>query len=364
MSWPVFQALQDDNFEQIVFGYDEESGLKSIIAIHDTTLGPAFGGARMMLYKTEEEALIDVMKLAQAMTYKNAAAGINFGGGKAVIIGDPKKEKSEALLRVFGRFIAGLGGRYIAGVDIGTTEEDMVILHQETHYNVSMPEAYGGGGSTSKATAYGVFQGIKALVEEIFPDPFLQGKSVAIQGVGSIGTFLTEYLLEEGSKVWVCDVDAERLERIQKRFPVTVVPPEKIYDVKVDIFSPNALGGILNQETIPRLQCRLVAGAANNQLLQGEKDCQLLMDRGITYGVDFLINAGGVMNNAHQFTGYNRERAYAQIRSIGQTLKEIYRYSKKEGVSPLVAAQNRAEKRIQMGGRLKSWYLEEEKRMK
>lgn len=361
LSWPVFDAAKKGEFEQIVFGYNERSNLRSIIAIHDTTLGPAFGGTRMMEYDSEAKALEDVLQLAKAMTYKNAAAGLNFGGGKAVIIGNPKREKSEALLRSFGRLVASLGGRYITGVDIGTCEEDMIVLHQETDYNVSMPETYGGGGSTSAATAYGLFYGIKALVEEVFEEPSLYGKSIAIQGVGNIGLLLAESMVKEGCQVFVSDIDEERLE-LAKKLGAAVVQQEKIYDLDVDIFSPNALGGALNDETIPRLKCRLVAGAANNQLLHEESHGKMLEEREIIYGVDYILSAGGVINNAHQFIGYDRERAYAQIRAIGSTAKKVYRMGRERGIPFTMAAKELAKERIQMAQGLKDWYLEKEKK--
>lgn len=361
MSWPVFDSVQKEEFEQVVFGYNKYSNLRSMIAIHDTTLGPAFGGTRMMEYTTEERALEDVLQLAKAMTYKNAAAGINFGGGKAIIIGDPKRDKSEALLRSFGRLVGSLGGRYITGVDIGTCEEDMIILHQETDYNVSMPETYGGGGSTSAATAYGLFHGIQALVEEVFDQPYLKGKSIAIQGLGSIGLVLAESMVKEGCQVFACDIDEERV-HMAKTIGVTVVPPEKIYDLQVDIFSPNALGGILHDETIPRLKCSLVAGAANNQLLHEKRHSKMLEDRKIIYGVDYILSAGGVINNAHQFIGYNKERAYAQILSIGDTAKKVYQMGREKKVPFTVAARELARERIEMARGLKDWYLEREKR--
>ncbi len=357
----MFSAVQEEGFEQVVFGHHPVWGLKSIIAIHDTTLGPAFGGTRMMDYGSEAEALADVLRLARAMTYKNAAAGINFGGGKAVIIGDPERDKNEGLLRAFGRLVTSLGGRYITGVDVGTNQDDMIIIHQETDYNVSMPESYGGGGSTSAATAYGVFAGMKALAEEVFPDPRLKGKAVAVQGLGSVGRFLLEYLVEAGCEVYAAEVDERKIQKLREEFDFTAVPPEEIYDVEVDIFSPCALGEVLNDETIPRLKCSLVAGAANNQLADEERHCRMLEQRGITYGVDYILNAGGVINNAHQFPGYNRERAYRQIEGIAATARQVHRLAEEEGITAVGAARRKAEERLTMAGELKKWYLPQEK---
>jgi leucine dehydrogenase len=333
--------------------------MKCIVAIHNTTLGPAFGGTRMMPYKSEEDALKDVLRLSKAMTYKNAAGGINYGGGKAVIIGDPKVDKTEDLLRAFGRFIEGLGGRYITGVDVGTDEDDMVIVHQETNYNVALPESYGGGGSTSAATAYGLCNGIKAAAEETFGDSSLKGKTVSIQGVGHIGYVLAKYLLDEGARVIVCDVSEENLKRAKNDLKVEVVDPDKIYDQEVDIFSPCALGAVLNDNTIPRLKCKLIAGSANNQLADEIKHCRMIQDRGIVFAVDYILSVGGCINNTHQFLGYNRERAYGQIyHNITNNIKQVLRTSKEKKILTVEAAKLMAEHRMQMAVNRKSWYLE------
>lgn len=344
----LFEVLRKEEFEQIVYGYDKYSGLKAIIAIHNTALGPAFGGTRMMPYATEEEALQDSMRLAKAMTYKNAAAGIDFGGGKVVIIGDPQTDKTEDLLRALGRLINGLAGRYITGVDIGTDENDMVIVHQETDYVVALPESYGGGGSTSAATAYGLYHGIKSAVEEVFMEPTLRGRSVAIQGVGHIGSVLAGYLIHDGAIVIVSDVDEESLKKITHELKVEVVAPEKIYDLDVDIFSPCALGGVLNDDTIPRLKCKLIAGSANNQLLDEERHCAMIEKRGIAYAVDYILSAGGVINNSNQFIGYNHERAYAQVAKIAETVKKVFKLAREKRITTVAAARLIAEHRIQM----------------
>src|SRR6056297_2362604 len=225
----VFKLIEKDEFEEIAYGYDKKTGLKSIVAIHDTTLGPAFGGTRMMLYENEEEALKDCLKLARAMTYKNAAAGINFGGGKAVIIADSKTQKDEALLRAYGRFVDGLAGRFIAGVDIGTDENDMVIVHQETNHVTALPKYYGGAGSTSGATAYGVYQGIKKASEIVFGSDNLANKTVSIQGAGNIGSRLAEYLSKEGVQIYITDIDDESLQKVKQKINVEIVKAEDIY---------------------------------------------------------------------------------------------------------------------------------------
>jgi len=355
----IFEVMEKDEFEQIVYAYDKYSGLKCIVGIHNTSLGPAFGGTRMMPYATEDDALNDVLRLAKAMTYKNAAGGINFGGGKAVIIGNPKTDKTEDLLRAFGRVIEGLGGRYITGVDVGTDEDDMVIVHQETKYNVALPEVYGGGGSTSAATAYGLCYGMKTAAQSIFGESSLKGKTISIQGVGHIGYVLAKYLKEEGANVIVCDVDKDNLKRVTEDLNVDVVDPDKIYDLDVDIFSPCALGGILNDNTIPRLKCKLIAGSANNQLADELKHCKMLQDKGIAYAVDYILSVGGCINNSHQFMGYNRERAYGQVKNnITANIKKVFEIANEEHITTVEAARSLAEHRMQMAINRKSWHLE------
>lgn len=351
-----FELFQDD-FEQVVLGCDQRSGLKAIVAIHSTALGPGLGGVRMMPYRQDEDALLDARKLAKAMTYKNAAAGIKFGGGKAVIIGNPGTDKREHLLRAFGRLIESLRGRYIPGVDIGTDEKDMIIISQETRYCASLPEEYGGCGSTSEATAYGLYHALQAAVAETFEEPGLKGKRVAIQGVGHVGSALARYLVEGGARVLASDVNPEALARLARELPVDVVANADIYSQDVDIFSPCALGGILNDETIPQLKCRLIVGAANNQLADEEKHCRMIEERGIAYGVDFIVNAGGVVANTHQFLGYRRDRAYTDLQRIGDNVKRVFQIAREQQVDSLTAARMLAEERLKMGVYLKSWHL-------
>lgn len=351
----MFKLMAENDFEQVVYGYDRFSGLKAIIALHNTVLGPGFGGTRMMVYQDEEAALRDVLLLSRAMTYKNAAAGINFGGGKAVIIGDARREKNEALLRAFGRMIDSLGGRYITGVDIGTVEDDMVVIARETRWVVALPESYGGVGSTSGATAFGLFHGMKAVAEIALGQASLKNMKVAVQGLGNIGTVLARYLVEEGALVVAADVNEEATRRAAGELGIEIVAPEQIYDQEVDIFSPNALGGILNDETIPRLRCRAIAGGANNQLAEDPRHMTMLTDRGITYGVDYILNAGGVIANSHQFIGYRQERAYAEIeKNIKTNTRRIFAIAGDEGISVTAAAQRLAEERIMMAANLKS----------
>lgn len=360
----LFENMIENEFEQIDFAYDPYSGLKAIIAIHDTSLGPALGGTRMMDYSTYEEALNDVLKLAKAMTYKNAAAGINFGGGKSIIIGDPQKDKDEALLRAFGKQLQSFGGRFITGVDIGTNPDDMVTIHQETEYNVALPESYGGPDSTSRGTAYGVFCGMKAMAQETFSDPDLSNKSIAVQGAGSVGEFLVEFLVEEGCEVTITDVDSDKINEIENRLNVNSTSPEKIYDLDVDIFSPNAVGGVLNDDTIPRLKCQMIAGAANNQLEDEEKHSKMLEERNILYGVDYILSAGGVINNANCFIEYDRERAYKNIEDVGDNIIKVKEIKEKNDITMVNAAQKFAENRLETASRLNKWHLPEEKKIK
>lgn len=354
----MFEKLEKDHFEQVVYGYDRFSGLKAIIALHNTALGPGFGGTRMMAYDDEQKALDDVLRLARAMTYKNAAAGINFGGGKAVIIGDPKTGKTEELLRAFGRLISSLNGRYITGVDIGTVEDDMVVISKETKCCVALPEEYGGVGSTSGATAYGLLHGMKGMAEIVYGEASLKNRSVAIQGLGNVGIMLARYLLEEGAVVIGADVSEEAVDRAGRELGLKTVPAGQIYDAEVDIFSPCALGEVLNDSTIPRLNCRIVAGAANNQLQDDQKHSRMLEERKIVYGVDYILNAGGVIANSHQFIGYQQDRAYKDIRiNIGNNIQKVFNLAEKKQISMLEAARSLAEHRIKMATNLKKWHF-------
>lgn len=363
----IFQLIENDEFEEIAYGYDKQSGLKAIVAIHDTTLGPAFGGTRMMVFEDEEAALKDCLKLARAMTYKNSAAGINFGGGKAVIIGDAKQDKDEALLRAYGRFVDGLAGRFIAGVDVGTDGNDMVTVKKETDYVTALPRYYGGAGSTSGATAYGVYKTIERMVERVFGESDLGNKTIGIQGAGSIGWRLAEYLSEEGSKLYISDIDKEKLENVrEKGIDFESVAPEKIYDVDMDIFAPCALGGILNDDTIPRLKCELVAGSANNVLKDPERHSKMLEENGIVYGVDFIMSAGGVINNSQQYNeyGYTKEAAYNNVAKIADNMEEVIKIADEKNITTWEAAYEFAKRRLNMASNLKKWYLTEEKSIK
>lgn len=351
----LFEALERDGFEQVVFCNDVETGLKAIIAIHDTTLGPALGGVRMWNYNCEEEALHDVLRLAKGMTYKNAAAGLNLGGGKAVIIGDPKKDKSEALFRSFGRFVETLNGRYITAEDVGTFEEDMDYIHMETEFVTGTSRK--GAGDPSPVTALGIYYGMKQAAKEAFGSDSLKGLTIAVQGVGQVAYHLCKHLHEEGAELIVTDINEEAVERAVKEFAATSVKPDEIYDVDCDIFSPCALGGIINDETIPRLKAKVIAGSANNQL-EKEEHGRILHEKGILYAPDYVINAGGVINVAEELAGYNRQRALNKVKSIYNILETVFEISRQKNIPTSIAANELAEKRIKSMRKMKRLYLQ------
>ncbi len=358
MKW--FDYMERYDYEQLLLCQDKNSGLKAIIAIHDTTLGPALGGVRMWNYASEEEAIIDALRLARGMTYKAAAAGLNLGGGKTVIIGDPRKDKNEAMFRALGRFIPGLNGRYITAEDVGTTEEDMDIIHQETRYVTGVSPAFGSSGNPSPVTAYGVYRGMKAAAKIAFGSDSLEGRTVAVQGVGSVAYHLCKHLHEEGARLIVTDIVRENVERAVRDFGAESVDPDKIYDVECDIFSPCALGAIINDETLPRLKCRVVAGSANNQLKE-ERHGDRLEELGIIYVPDYVINAGGLINVADELLGYNRERAMKKVETIYDNVLKVFEIAKRDGIPSYKAADRMAEERIQSMARSRSTFLQNER---
>ncbi|SRR5690554_4507405 len=355
----LFKYLEDEDFEQVVFCHDKNSGLKAIIAIHDTTLGPALGGARMWSYQTEEEAIIDALRLAKGMTYKNAAAGLNLGGGKTVIIGDPRTDKNPEMFRAFGRYIQGLNGRYITAEDVGTSEEDMDIIYSETDYVTGTSPEFGSSGNPSPATAYGIYLGMKASAKEAFGTDSLEGKTVAVQGVGNVAYNLCKHLHEEGAKLIVTDINKESVKRAVEDFGAKAVEPDDIYEVECDIYAPCALGATINDQTIPKLKAKVIAGSANNQLAEthhGDK----LHELGIVYAPDYVINSGGVINVADELHGYNRDRAYKQINNIYQSLEKIFEISKRENIPTYLAADRMAEARIESVSRSRRQFLRNE----
>jgi leucine dehydrogenase len=343
----VFEHITEMGHERVLFCSNPDVGLQAIVAIHSTVLGPGLGGLRMWPFASFEEALTDVLRLSQGMTYKAAAAGLNLGGAKAVILGDPKKDKSEVLFRSMGRYIDSLGGAYITAEDVGTDMEDMELILTETPWVTGVSPAHGGGGDPSPVTAYGVMRGIKAAAKWHFGDKSLTGKSVAIQGLGSVGYHLADYLHQEGCKVFGADIDSEATAAAESELGVEIVASEEISEVECDVYAPCALGASLNDHTIPALRCKIVAGGANNQLADAERHGTELYKRGILYAPDFVINAGGLINVYNEFVGgYNRERALRMTRGIYLNLTRVFEISKAEDIPTHMAADRLAEERI------------------
>jgi len=338
--------MQRMGHEQLLFCQDQETGLKAIIAIHDTTLGPALGGTRMWNYANERDALQDVLRLSRGMTFKAAISGLDLGGGKAVIIGDSRKDKSEALMRKFGEFVDSLGGKYITAEDVGMNTKDMEYVRMETKHVTGIPESMGGSGDPSPATAYGVYMGMKASAKYKWGDDSLEGKRVVIQGIGHVGKNLVKHLSNEGAKITINDINKERLEQLAKNFNVEIAIGDTIYDLDMDIYAPCALGATVNPDTISRLRCDIIAGAANNQLEDEKRDGQLCADKGICYAPDFLINAGGLINVYSELKGYNREDALKQTREIYNTTLEILKKAELEQITTHTAALEIAQQRI------------------
>jgi glutamate dehydrogenase/leucine dehydrogenase len=334
-----------EGHEQVVFCHDAESGLRAIVAIWSTALGPSLGGTRFFPYRDETSALTDVLRLSKAMGYKSAAAGLGLGGGKAVIIGDPKRDKSEALLRAYGRFVDSLGGRYLTAEDVGTTQEDMDIIASETPYVTGFSTSRGGSGDPSTMTALGVFEALHAAAEARFGCAELTGRHVAIQGVGKVGSALARLLAGEGAQLTVADIDESALERCVSELGAGTSPPEKIHAVESDVFAPCALGATLDNQTVPELRCEIVCGAANNQLLSTDISMRL-HDAGILLVPDFIANAGGVINIAEELEGYDEDRARGHVRQIRTTTSLVLTTAEADGVTPYLAACQLAEDRI------------------
>ncbi|KAA6451521.1 branched-chain amino acid dehydrogenase [Bacillus swezeyi] len=353
----LFRYMEQYDYEQLVFCQDKQSGLKAIIAIHDTTLGPALGGTRMWTYESEEAAIEDALRLARGMTYKNAAAGLNLGGGKTVIIGDPRKDKNEEMFRAFGRYIQGLNGRYITAEDVGTTVEDMDIIHDETDFVTGISPAFGSSGNPSPVTAYGVYKGMKAAAKEAFGTDSLAGKTVAVQGVGNVAYNLCRHLHEEGAKLIVTDINKEAVERAVAEFGARAVDPDDIYSQDCDIYAPCALGATINDDTIPQLKAKVIAGAANNQLKETRHGDQI-HDMGIVYAPDYVINAGGVINVADELYGYNSERALKKVEGIYGNIERVLEISKRDRIPAYLAADRLAEERIERMRQSRSQFLQ------
>lgn len=350
----LFGALSALGHEQVVFCHDEATGLKAIIAIHNTVLGPALGGTRMWHYTSEMEALTDVLRLSRGMTFKAAISGLNLGGGKAVIIGDARTMKSETFLRRFGKFVNSLNGKYITAEDVNMKTADMEYIRMETPYVTGLPESMGGSGDPSPVTAFGVYMGMKAVAKKVFGTDSLSGKRIAVQGVGQVGMHLVEHLVEEKATVFISDIFEDKVKAVASKYNVKTVSHDRIFDLDMDIYAPCALGATLNDDTIPRLKCAAVAGAANNQLKDEVKHGYMLMDRSIVYAPDFLINAGGLINVYNEYLGnYNRKRVFEHAEKIYDTCLEILNLAEDEKISSQEAAIKRAERRIAEIGKLK-----------
>ncbi|HET9922281.1 MAG TPA: Glu/Leu/Phe/Val dehydrogenase dimerization domain-containing protein [Ktedonobacteraceae bacterium] len=350
----LFDAMEAHDYENIFFCQEKALGLKAIIVIHDTTLGPAAGGVRMKPYETEAEAIEDALRLARSMTYKNAAAGLPYGGGKCVVIGDPRHEKSEALFQALGRFIDRLGGLFLSGPDSGTGLREMEIMRLETPYVVTLPESWGGPGDSSPATAFGVLQGMRACLKAVFGSADLQGRSVAVQGVGAVGHDIVRHLVEGGAVVTVADVDEERVQAMVRQFGVQVTAPEAISRLAVDVYCPCALGGTLNAQSIPELRCAIVCGSANNQLAQ-DTDGDMLDQRGILYAPDYIVNAGGVISGLDSLNpgGFNKQRALEKVARLYDAMESVIAIAKEQHAPTYRAADLLAERRIAHGRQVK-----------
>ena len=342
----VVEMMTQMNHEQLVFCNDKETGLKAIIAIHDTTLGPALGGTRMWNYDCDNDAIIDVLRLSRGMTFKAAITGLSLGGGKAVIIGDSSTQKTEALMRKFGEYVNSLGGKYITAEDVGMSALDMVHVKKETDFVTGIPVEMGGGGDPSPVTAFGVYMGMKASAKYKWGSDDLNAKKILVQGVGHVGENLVKHLTEEGADVFINDINVANLKRVSEFYNCQTVEGNLIYDLDVDIYSPCALGATINDTTIEQFKCEIVAGAANNQLLDEDKHAKMLQENGILYAPDFLINAGGLINVYSEINGYDREKAIAQTRKIYDTTLEIFSKSEEENITTHQAALKLATERI------------------
>ena len=343
---PVFGQVSFDGHEQIVFCNDEDTGLKAIIGIHNTVLGPALGGTRMWTYKSEWDALNDVLRLSRGMTFKSAITGLNLGGGKAVIIGDAKTQKNDALMRRFGEFVHSLSGKYITAEDVGMETRDMDIVREVTPHVTGISESLGGAGNPSPITAYGVFMGMKAAAKYQFGTENLDGKKVLVQGVGHVGETLVKHITDEGGKVIINDINEARLEELSKKYGANVVLGNDIYGLDVDIYAPCALGATINDNTIGQLKAKVIAGAANNQLADEIKHGRLLKEKGIAYAPDFLINAGGIINVYAELEGYGKDEIIRKTENIYNTTLDIFNLSAKEDITTHRAALNIAQSRI------------------
>ena len=347
MQSSVFDQMQQMGHEQVVFCHDPHSGLNAIIAIHNTTLGPALGGTRLWNYNSHAEGLVDALRLSRGMTYKAAISGLNLGGGKAVIIADPSM-KSEALWRRYGKFVDSLNGKYITAEDVNTSARDMEYISLETDHVTGVPEYMGGSGDPSPFTAYGVYVGMKATAKKAWGNDSLVGKKILVQGVGHVGQYLVGHLVKEGAKVYITDIDQQKIKQtVDKHRNVEVVDGKGIFDLDIDIYAPCALGATVNDDSISKLKAKVIAGAANNQLADEDIHGPMLIEKGILYTPDFLINAGGLINVAAELETYNAERVRSNVEKIYDRTLEIHALSEKENLHTQAAAMKIAEKRLQ-----------------
>jgi glutamate dehydrogenase/leucine dehydrogenase len=341
------------DYEQVVHCWDARSGLRAIIAVHSTALGPALGGTRFRPYPSEQAALLDVLRLARGMSYKAAAAGLDLGGGKAVILGDPRTDKTEPLLRAYGRFVESLGGRYVTAEDMGTTMADMETIARETRFVTGRATIYGGGGDPSVLTAYGVRQGMLAVAEHLWGSPDLEGRHVAVQGIGKVGFLLAGMLHDDGARLTVADVNRDATARAAAELGAEVVDPAKVHATECDILAPCALGGIVNDTTVPELACTAICGSANNVLERPDHDAALV-EAGVLYAPDFVVNAGGIINIADELAGgYNEARARATTDGIRPRLAAVLRRAAESGAPPGQVAERMAEERMADVSRLR-----------
>lgn len=341
----ILQRMLDHDFEQVMYCFDEVSGLRAIIGVHDTTLGPAIGGLRCHPYVNEDQALDDVLRLSRAMTLKASAAGLNHGGGCAIICGDPATIKSEALLRSFGRNVESLGGRFVVGQDVGTIVEDMETISLETQFVCGLRKSRGGSGDPTEKAAYGVLRGIQACLEFTFGESSLRNRTIAIQGVGAVGRELARLVSEEGAMVLVADKNPKKIARIKEFLDCRVVPPEEILSIECDVLAPCAMGGVLTPDTIPHIKARIVAGSANSQL-SCEEMADELFRRGIVYAPDFVINAGGLINVAEELSGYDEQSADMKVGRLFSRIKEILGLAQQQQICTNAAAKAMAMERI------------------
>tara|TARA_B100000809_G_scaffold225446_1_gene236428 strand:+ start:19979 stop:21052 length:1074 start_codon:yes stop_codon:yes gene_type:complete len=342
----VFETISKRNHEQVIYCNDPSSGLKAIIAIHSTALGPALGGCRMYPYKNEEDALIDVLRLSKGMTYKASIANLNLGGGKSVIIADPKKDKSEVLLRSFGKFVNSLNGKYITAEDVGMSVHDMEYIRMETKHVTGIKRAMGGSGDPSILTALGVYIGMQAALKKKLNIISMKDLKVGVQGLGKVGYYLCNHLKDAGAEIYGYDIDKNKLNKAIEDFGLIPISNDELLSMDLDIFSPCALGAIINPTSIKTLKCSVIAGAANNQLEKESRDSKLLLKKGIMYVPDYVINAGGLMNVANELQGYNQEKARYQVEGIYYILMRIFDYAIANNISALEAANHLAERRI------------------